>query len=152
METFPVVPGGYKKLNGKAHSRGKEWKPGQSGNPGGKPKMFGSLIRDKTKQGEELVTLMLRIARGSLKIKQEYVTRAGTVATYNIVPAHDDRIKAVEWLTNRGWGKVAETMVLANPDGSNVIPREILNAAIEAARLIEVTSEEITNEPARIDS
>ena len=65
------------------------FKPGQSGNPQGRPKaQFGGYIRDETREGKELVDFMLSVFRNS-KI---HVTI---------------RMEALKWLTDRGWGKVA---------------------------------------------
>ncbi len=61
---------------------------GQSGNPGGRPKGFGSLIRDHTGEGEELVLFMLRVFRGQVR---------GLKAK--------DRIHAASWLADRAFGK-----------------------------------------------
>ena len=62
------------------------WKPGQSGNPGGRPKGFARQIREATKDGAELVAYAVdRFANGSAK----------------------ERWDALEWLTDRGFGKAA---------------------------------------------
>lgn len=45
--------------NLKAHA----FKPGQSGNPGGRPKGFGAYIREKTQDGKELVDNALKVLR-----------------------------------------------------------------------------------------
>lgn len=66
--------------------------PGQSGNPGGRPKGLAALVRAQTKDGKELVDLMLRVLRGTLAMNGKK-------------PGISDRIKAVEWLADRGWGK-----------------------------------------------
>lgn len=92
------------------------FKPGQSGNPGGRPVFkFASWIREQTQEGKELAEIALYIARNN----------------------EEDRVKleAVGWLADRGWGRpvqsvdhnVTETgrMVLIFPGP------EIANAQIE---------------------
>jgi hypothetical protein len=67
------------------------WKPGQSGNPAGRPKgsaKVAKLIRDKTNDLEEAVDFALALARNT---------------NYPI----DQRFDAWKWLVDRGIGKAA---------------------------------------------
>jgi hypothetical protein len=59
--------------------------PGQSGNPTGRTKGFGALIRAETKDGAELVTAVLKMLRSKSNLKT--------------------RQWAIDWLSDRGWGK-----------------------------------------------
>jgi hypothetical protein len=78
------------------------WKPGQSGNPGGRPQGLSSYIRQHTKNGEELVTLLLQVARGE----------EGKFAKWA------DRLKAIEMLLDRGgWPKA-----ISSPEDGKPIP------------------------------
>jgi Family of unknown function (DUF5681) len=77
------------------------WKPGQSGNPSGRPKSFGHIIRHATAEGEELVTFALSVLRGEQT--EMRVTGKGDVV--ECVASLGDRLKALEWLSDRGWGK-----------------------------------------------
>jgi hypothetical protein len=86
-------------------ARGRPFKPGQSGNPGGRPKGLASLVREQTGDGKELVELTLKIMRGELTVTRR--TKAGIA--YEQTPSHKDRMAAVEWLADRGWGKPVET-------------------------------------------
>lgn len=81
-----------------AHSNGQNkgwanlipWKPGQSGNPGGRPKGLATFIREQTKDGEELALLLLSVARGNEKAFCRW----------------SERLKAIEMLLDRGgWPK-----------------------------------------------
>jgi hypothetical protein len=77
-------------LNG--NERGQGFKPGQSGNPGGRPKGLASLVQSATRDGADLVSIMTRIATGKLLVNKR-------------PPSHRDRIAAIEWLADRGFGK-----------------------------------------------
>jgi hypothetical protein len=64
----------------------KPWKPGQSGNPTGRPKSFASKIRTQTRNGEEMVEFALGVWRNeTLSLK--------------------DRWPAFVWLTEYAYGK-----------------------------------------------
>lgn len=66
---------------------GVRFEPGKSGNPGGRPKGLAKRVREEVGDEGELVKLMLCIA---YDLKNES-TR--------------DRMDAVKWLSDRGWGK-----------------------------------------------
>ncbi len=72
--------------------------PGQSGNPGGRPRGLAALVREQTNDGKELVDLMLSILRGELVIDGNE-------------PTHRERMAAAEWLADRGFGKPETTNV-----------------------------------------
>jgi len=64
------------------------WKPGQSGNPTGRPKdPFRELIKKHTNDGKKLVEIAL-----------------------DLLDSNDDDIKfkALSWLADRGWGKAIQ--------------------------------------------
>jgi hypothetical protein len=64
--------------------RAKQWKEGESGNPGGRPKGFTTLIRQETRSGAELVEFVVTVFRnGNLKQRQW----------------------ATDWLADRGFGR-----------------------------------------------
>jgi Family of unknown function (DUF5681) len=65
---------------------GKGFRPGRSGNPGGRPKGFVGAIRKQTRDGAELVTFFVSIFRDP-KVK---------VA---------DRMAAATWLADRAFGR-----------------------------------------------
>lgn len=102
-----------------------KWPKGVSQNPGGRPKGLANLVREKTKDGRELVEIMLQIARGNLKIETSYTTVDGQERFQERVPSHKDRIDAISWLADRGFGKSQETLTLQNPDGTSLQPIQI---------------------------
>lgn len=66
------------------------WKKGDpSPNPGGRPKGLASYIRDKTLDGTELADFLIGVMRGQEKVFCKM----------------SDRLKAVEMLLDRGFGK-----------------------------------------------
>lgn len=74
-----------------------KFKPGQSGNPGGRTKAhreLGRYIREQTKDGKELADICLKIARDD-----EEESRV--------------RMLAIEWLGDRGIGKSVQPVELA---------------------------------------
>jgi predicted nucleic acid-binding Zn ribbon protein len=73
--------------------RGRPFRPGQSGNPGGRPKGLVETIRASTQDGQELVQFMLQLFRGEMKGARMR-----------------DRMEAATWLCDRGFGKPAQAI------------------------------------------
>ena len=96
------LPGGNSRL-------APAWKPGQSGNPSGRPKGFGHLVRAQTLDGAELVAFHLKVIRGELT-----ETKVANGIPVETEPSIADRMKAAEWLADRGWGRVQNAE--ATPD------------------------------------
>jgi hypothetical protein len=72
-----------------------QFQPGQSGNPGGRPKLGVALadkVRKATKDGNAIVKLLVEITEGGLEAKIS------------------DRLAAAEMLLSRGWGKAVTQM------------------------------------------
>ena len=72
-----------------------QFQPGQSGNPGGRPKLGVALaekVRKATKDGNTLIRLLVEIADGGQEAKIS------------------DRLAAAEMLLSRGWGKAVTQM------------------------------------------
>jgi len=93
------------------------WKPGQSGNPSGRPKGVASIreyILSRTKNGEELAEMMLEVARGAEEIR--------------------DKMTAIRWLSDYGFGKPSENV---EHTGTITIEQLIAGAnRLEASRLV----------------
>lgn len=69
-----------------------QFQPGQTGNPGGRPRSLSSLIREQTLDGRELVAFMMNVLRGKRKASLR------------------QRMEAVAWLADRGFGKVSQPL------------------------------------------
>lgn len=78
--------------------RGRPFLPGNSANPGGRPKGLASLVREQTKDGQELVRFMLGVLRGRKTPLRQ-------------------RMEAAAWLADRGFGKALQQMEVSGPDG-----------------------------------
>lgn len=84
------------------------WKPGQSGNPSGRPRSLALVIRQMTKQGQEIVEFLLDVMRGG---DDEF--------------KGSDRLKAADMLLDRGgWPKVEPTQGL---DYDDAVPQDIMS-------------------------
>lgn len=91
------------------------WKPGQSGNPRGRPKgtvTLGRRVRERV-EPEQLVAWFIAVWNGDIKPSKEQET-------------------AATWITERGWGKAPNFMPIegGDPLGIEDIDRDI--AATEA--------------------
>ena len=94
----------------------KPWlfKPGNSANPGGRPKGLAELVRRETKDGAELVRFMLGVLRGR-KQPLRY------------------RLEAATWLADRGFGKALQQMELSGPGSEPLTIRvEYAEALLDA--------------------
>src|SRR6202011_4050619 len=81
------------KTTGLGGVTGRGFRPGQSGNPGGRPKGLATLAREAVGGGRDLVAFYLAVFKGDTKVLR---TRKITMR---------DRLQAAEWLAERGWGK-----------------------------------------------
>jgi hypothetical protein len=75
--------------------RARQWRPGQSGNPGGRPQSFTALIRESTQDGAEIVQFVLTVFRnGSVRQRQW----------------------AADWLADRGFGRPIQMIGLMSTE------------------------------------
>ena len=104
-----------------------------NGNPGGRPvkapKSLAAFVRTSSKDGKELVIIMLQIARGKLKVP---IYDAAGVRVDKL-PSHSDRMEAVRWLADRGFGKVVDVVDLATSHASGP-SLDVIQAAAALAR------------------
>ena len=84
------------------------WRPGQSGNPSGRPKGgagFAKAIRNESKDGKELYEFAFAVMRGQTEVK----AIVGNMVV-NVGPSLKDRMDAMKWLADRGFGRVPESV------------------------------------------
>jgi DNA-binding MarR family transcriptional regulator len=102
-----VSDGNTGEKNGSYPNLRPAWRPGETGNPGGRSMSLVNLAweaRRATDGGRELIKLQLSIARG------EEIPVPGRARGQR--PTLDQRQQAIEWLANRGWGKAKEYIEL----------------------------------------
>ena len=95
---------------------------------GGRPKGLATLVREQTRDGKEIVELMLGIMRGTHTILG--YTAEGV--PFQREPSHRDRIESAEWLADRGFGKALITSTDV-PLGMTEAEREKAVARVLAA-------------------
>ena len=80
------------------------FEPGQSGNPGGRPKGLAARIRAQTNDGDDLVDLALSVLRDK-------------EAGYRV------RLEAATWLADRGFGRPVQETKLTGIEGGTIVVR-----------------------------
>lgn len=104
---------------GTGGATGKGWKPGQSGNPGGRPKGLAAAVREKAPP-HELVRWYAAI----------WLLDLAELAALGVDPdacTLQERNKAGEWLSERGYGKAPSH---APVEGENPLELDSLERAI----------------------
>lgn len=101
---------------------GKGFKPGKSGNPGGRPKGLASRVREAA-PADELADYFAAIWKKDLTKLAELKIDATEISLA-------DRNKAADWLSERGYGKPASFALVEDPDPLG-LNEEDLNAAVD---------------------
>lgn len=98
-----------------------QWRKGQSGNPGGRPKSAGfpERVRQATRNGEDLIEIALEIMNDEA---------AGKTI----------RLDALKWLADRGWGRAVALVALESrpPEERPAFDRLTLQEQLELEALM----------------
>ena len=108
------------------------WKPGQSGNPSGRPRGTRDLagyVLETTDGGKELVDALVSIARG---VMLNVAAQEGSRPRKNQQVRPADQLKAIEMLLDRGFGRSPQQLDIAH----NVSSRPLEHLSDETLRLL----------------
>ncbi|MQF67316.1 hypothetical protein FIM07_02610 [SAR202 cluster bacterium AD-802-F09_MRT_200m] len=129
------------------------WKPGQSGNPSGRPRGTRDLagyVLETTDAGKELVDALVCIARGTMP---NVATQEGsrTRKDQQVRPA--DQLKAIEMLLDRGFGRSPQQLDIAHSVTDRPLANlsdEMLQSLIESARQLKEGSGVVVGEDGQV--
>ena len=108
------------------------WKPGQSGNPSGRPRSTRDLagyVLETTDGGKELVDALVCIARG---VMPNVAVQEGSRSRKDQQVRPADQLKAIEMLLDRGFGRSPQQLDIAH----NVSSRPLEHRSDETLRLL----------------
>ena len=108
------------------------WKPGQSGNPSGRPRGTRDLagyVLETTDGGKELVDALICIARGTMP---DVPVQEGSRPRKDQQVRPADQLKAIEMLLDRGFGRSPQQLDIAH----NVSSRPLAHLSDETLRLL----------------
>ena len=129
------------------------WKPGQSGNPRGRPKGTRDLagyVLETTDGGKELVDALLSLARG---IVPNVAAQEGSRARKDQQVRPADQLKAIEMLLDRGFGRSPQQLDIAHNVSSRPLEHlsdETLRLLVENARQLEEGSGVVVDEDGQV--
>ena len=116
------------------------WKPGQSGNPSGRPKGTRDLagyVLETTDGGKELVDALICIARGAVP---NLAAQKGARPRKDQQVRPADQLKAIEMLLDRGFGRSPQQLDVAHNVSSRPLEHlsdEVLRMLVESAKGLE---------------
>jgi hypothetical protein len=108
------------------------WKPGQSGNPSGRPKGTRDLagyVLETTDGGKDLIDALLSIARG---VMPNVAVQEGSRPRKEQQVRPADQLKAIEMLLDRGFGRSPQQLDVAH----SVSDRPLEHLSDETLRLL----------------
>ena len=116
------------------------WKPGQSGNPSGRPRGTRDLagyVLETTDGGKELVDSLLSIARG---VMPNVPVQEGSRSRKDQQVRPADQLKAIEMLLDRGFGRSPQQLDIAHSVSNRPLEHlsdETLRLLVENGRQLE---------------
>jgi len=123
------------------------WKPGQSGNPSGRPKGTRDLadyVLESTDGGKELVDSLLSIARGAVP---NLAVQKGSRPRKDQQVRPADQLKAIEMLLDRGFGRSPQQLDVAH----SVSDRPVKHLSDETLRLLAENAGQLEEGPEVVD-
>ena len=124
------------------------WKPGQSGNPSGRPRGTRDLagyVLDTTDGGRELIDALVCLARGVLP---HVAAQEGSRPRKDQQVRPADQLKAIEMLLDRGFGRSPQQLDIAHSVSDRPpehLSDETLRLLVENARQLEEGSEVVVD-------
>ena len=115
------------------------WKPGQSGNPSGRPKGTRDLagyVLESTDGGKELIDALGCLARG---VMPNVAAQKGSRSRKDQQVRPADQLKAIEMLLDRGFGRSPQQLDIAHSVSDRPLEHlsdETLRLLVENARQI----------------
>ena len=125
------------------------WKPGQSGNPSGRPRGTRDLagyVLETTDGGKELVDALVSLARG---IMPNVAVQGGSRPRKDQQVRPADQLKAIEMLLERGFGRSPQQIDIAHSVTDRPLAHlsdETLDALVENGRQLEKGSGVVVDE------
>ena len=125
------------------------WKPGQSGNPSGRPRGTRDLagyVLETTDGGKELVDALVSLARG---IMPNVAVQGGSRPRKDQQVRPADQLKAIEMLLERGFGRSPQQIDIAHSVTDRPLAHlsdETLDALMENGRQFEKGSGVVVDE------
>ena len=116
------------------------WKPGQSGNPSGRPKSTKDLagyVLEVTGGGKELIDSLLCLARGTMP---NVAAQKGSRPRKDQQVRPADQLKAIEMLLDRGFGAPLQQLDIAHSVSDGPLEHlsdKTLRLLVENARQLE---------------
>ena len=129
------------------------WKPGQSGNPTGRPRGTRDLagyVLETTDAGRELIDALLCIARGAVP---NLAVQKGSRPRKDQQVRPADQLKAIEMLLDRGFGRSPQQLDIAHNVSSRPLEHlsdETLRLLVENARQLEEGSGVVIDEDGQV--
>jgi len=108
------------------------WKPGQSGNPSGRPRGTRDLagyVLETTDAGRELIDALVSIARG---VMPNVAVQEGSRPRKDQQVRPADQLKAIEMLLDRGFGRSPQQLDVAH----SITDRPMEHLSDETLRLL----------------